>query len=200
MWLHVRHVTRKCEKSSLFVKRLFRFAWNTASCKRKNLCFSELPFAFALGPISKWMEMHLLCVWLKRPTSASLVNLLSRPTSACGTLFGFMPELQSAPSPDIYTLFCLSCCLETGGKIQDGCTFFTVSAHFSVAESHRSCATPNCIKDTQEATHFHLFVFCRREQLLECKHTAGRWMLHALAEWCVCVLEQESLICATMNM
>lgn len=100
----------------------------------------------------------------------------------------------------IYTLFCLSWCLETGGKIQDGCTFFTVSVYFSVAESHRSCATPNCIKETQEATHFHLFVFRRREQFLECKHTAGRWMLHALAEWCVCVLEQESLMCATMNM
>lgn len=140
-----------------------------------------------------------LCVCLKRPTSASSVNLLSRPTSACGTLDSC--QSSSLLLLPIYIHYFVSHgASRQAGKIQDGCTFFTVSAHFSVAGSHRSCATPNCIKDTQEATHFHLFVFCRREQFLECKHTAGRWMLHALAEWCVCVLEQESLICATMNM
>lgn len=44
-----------------------------------------------------------------------------------------------------------------------------------------------------ETAHLYMCVFCLREQFLEYEHMTSRWVLHALAEWCVCVLEQVSL-------
>lgn len=167
----------------------------------KLVCFSELPHFHWAQFQSEWKCTFCVFLWSDQLLPLWLISCPD-PCLPLAHIWihARAPICSSSWYICIYTLFCLSWCLETGGKIQDGCTFFMVSVHFSVAESHRSCATPNCIKDTQEATHFHLFVFCRREQLLQYKHTAGRWMLHALAEWCVCVLEQESVICATMNM
>lgn len=49
--------------------------------------------------------------------------------------------------------------------------------------------------------HMSAYVCAAQEgQFLECRHKPSRWVLGALAPWCVCVSRQENLICVTMNM
>lgn len=93
------------------------------------------------------------------------LNPSSPPVSVFDTLFGLMPKLQSAPSPDFifYFFACLVHILKTGCKFKMCVSYYyflTISQMFAALKLLCGCITQVSLLQTgeYEARHFHICV------------------------------------------